>query len=961
MRVRCLIGFVSTIIATATLATPPSETRMPPIGADEGLFAYRLDHAETNYLDIVTLTNGDRYLGKVMQWADQVLVFDGATEPRVFPVADVEQFEFRRFTRQTRKPELPDLTVAYVERLPRDQHWHGHVVMRDGLPALDVDPGAFSPHPAQGAAARFRIHVLNAGFAASPDVSYRVSVDGAEIGSGTVATLPPDGTSTIEIEWPWDAARHELRVELDRENTCDEIAKWNNTHTEYTDALGVVIVVARDRYEAFREIRNIGDTFCFEDWAQYQLDCLNGIFRASVYPSTPEGAIERVRCDRILVVDDPNDDTTRAAWEAQLHAGGKADAPFEYAGVLSYPTIPEDTAPTYEALVVDWQRLTHLCRQFGLIDLKATDTRIDQCLVRDSRGRFVQRRHLFPHRRTLMFASKGYPLTERGAAALNAMRGRPRGFSGDFLFQLPAEIAIDVRANDGGPLEGVQVDVYQLMAEGDYAGYIAGYERSDPLYSGQTDGDGRFTLLDQPVTEIATPNGYQLKASPFGKVAVDESNGLLLLKLTYGPAEQFFFVRLYDCNVAYLRGERDCYVQTLYTRLGGPESLVPPPYTLMRMEDRTGETPPLQVCWNLPQTVGIGMVEEFRIYTHTGFGDDSESPWTLVDATRIRPMGIWDLCINSTYFERLTSDPRVPAEHDTFYAVSLVDRQGRESSLAPPGCLAYGKDSISLAMGYGVGYISVAGPGSGQMMCWDGSIGTQPYGVRTRGFPGYEPHFAGLAVGRDRRLVVADPVNHVLAFYDRGELVELLPQRKWWPGFASDEPGEFYEPADVSVDENGRMFVADRLNDRVQILDSRGRYIGLVDGEFRFEEPFAVGYANGHLCVTDRQGTRCRVYDVREETPKLFRELPPLVDADRGLMSKSSRVYIGAMNKDRGRTGIMVFAATADGMVLDGFETKGVMGEYQRPRGLSLYPDAPDDWAFFVNNFPFDLRRVQLK
>ena len=252
-------------------------------------------------------------------------------------------------------------------------------------------------------------------------------------------------------------------------------------------------------------------------------------------------------------------------------------------------------------------------------------------------------------------------------------------------------------------------------------------------------------------------------------------------------------------------------------------------------------------------------------------------------------------------------------------------------------------------------YITLAGSGLCRMLWWDGKAGMQPYGVRTGDFPEYVPAFWGVTMAGSQ-VVVTDPVNHVLAFYDRGDLVNLVPRRTWWPGFASDEPGEFYSPLDVAADDAGNLYVADYGNDRVQILDKDGKYKALLDPEFRFVGPHALGYAYGKLCVTDKAGTRCRVYDVRTGgEPWFVRELPPLVRADRGLVSASDKVYISGRDEKAGVEGVLVYVPQGTTAVYGHVGTEAPMGRFDRPRGLYLYRGPGDPTVYFANEFPFDV------
>ncbi len=954
-----LAGLLSLSMASApAVGAPPGWADTPPVGQAEGIFSYSFEKGDLHYEDLLTLSDGSKCLGKAMEWASQVLLFEADGTPRVFDVGEVEQFEFRRTERHQDRPPRPDLTVSYIERLPRDPSWHGRVISRDGLELLETDAGQVPWHPAAGTEVTFRVHVLNAGASASSEVRCRVLIDGAELQSATVPSLEAGREHVVEATWPWQDGRHVIRVELDPDGRAEEALRWNNTFEEPTDALAVAVVVASDRYEAFKKNANMVDSFCFEDWIQYHIRVLNALFAASIHPSTPQGILERVRCDRIVVVTDPTDPQQQSRWMAGLHAQGRADGPAEYAARWVFGPLSGNDVPVYDALRVDWPGLQGLALQLGLVDLTATDTTVQQCLVLDQYERYVQRRHLFPDRRTMMHTAGGFPFDERSAAFLNQTRGRPRGLRGDGLYQLPEEIIVEVRSNVGSGLADAQVDVFQLMSEGEHAGAIAGYSRADPLFSAMTDSDGRLTLLNRPVPSHQTPGGYELRPNPFGKIATDGSNGLLLLRLRLDGREEFHFLRLFDCNVAHLRGQTREYVHRLHTQFSAPGAPAPPAYAAVRMKDRTGEKPPMYVEWPMPPGMSAGSIKEFRIYRRTSFAGDGERPWRLV-AVQGRPQGRWDFRHEGDYFVEFRGDGRYSL--DTFYAVSVVDLQGRESSLSETGYLAYDQDCLKLAMDPEAAYITLSGDGPCQMIRWDGRSGMQPYGLRTRRFEEYSPSLAGLAVAADGRMIVADPVNHVLAFYDRGDLVELLPERKWWPGFPSDQPGEFYEPVDVAVDDGGSIYVADRANNRVQILDSRGRFKALVDEGFRFVAPHAVGYANGHLCVTDQSGTRCRVYTVGPPAGTFVLQLPLLAEADRALVGKSGKVYVSGRDQQAGAAGILVYKPEGDGAVFDQIAAEGAMGKFHRPRGLYLYRGGPAIWGYLVNQFPFDVRRAKIQ
>jgi len=579
----------------------------------------------------------------------------------------------------------------------------------------------------------------------------------------------------------------------------------------------------------------------------------------------------------------------------------------------------------------------------------------------DKNGRYAQRRFISPSIRTLMYTAGGFPLAEEQACFLNKTQGRPRGIQGDYLYQLPEQIVLKVLANDGTPRQGVQVDVFQLNASGAEADKIAGIGRSDPLFSTVSDAAGRAPLANLPAGPSKTPGGYELRPNPFGPIASDGSNGLLLLRMRAEGAEEFHFLPLSACNVAYLRGHRHEYLHRVSTRFGPADAPPPPPHAAAKMTDRSTDKPPLTVTWVWPKDYDASSIAETRIYKRTSFAGDGIKPWTLVSIKTPPKQGPWLRQSDETYFDEFRYDG--PYALDTFFAASIVDKQGRESGLSERGYIPYGKQCVEFAIGRNAAYITVRGDGAAQMLYWDGIAGTQPYALKTDQFPGYHPAFAGIAVTQDQRLIAADPQNHVLAVYDlkRQQLVQVMPRRDAWPGRPSEKPGEFSDPADVAVDDEGNIYVADRGNHRVQILDSQGGFKGLLDEDFRFEGPHAIGFSNGHVCVTDKGGTRCRVYKIDNGQSRFLLQLPALLDADRAVVNPDGKVFITGRKSKDDKWVVQEFTPQGKTAVFAKALSKGLMGGYHRPRGLYWYRGAAGNFAYFVNDFPFDVRRVDLR
>jgi sugar lactone lactonase YvrE len=87
-------------------------------------------------------------------------------------------------------------------------------------------------------------------------------------------------------------------------------------------------------------------------------------------------------------------------------------------------------------------------------------------------------------------------------------------------------------------------------------------------------------------------------------------------------------------------------------------------------------------------------------------------------------------------------------------------------------------------------------------------------------------------------------IDRVLKFDSTGTLI------KTW-GRRGTGPGEFNQPHALAMDSQGRLFVGDRSNNRVQIFDQDGNYI---DSWYQFSRPSGLWIdANDVLYVADSE------------------------------------------------------------------------------------------------------------
>ncbi len=121
----------------------------------------------------------------------------------------------------------------------------------------------------------------------------------------------------------------------------------------------------------------------------------------------------------------------------------------------------------------------------------------------------------------------------------------------------------------------------------------------------------------------------------------------------------------------------------------------------------------------------------------------------------------------------------------------------------------------------------------------------------------------GLAVAGDGRVYVADTWNHrVQVFASDGTFLT-----KWGRfGQTTSDPELLYGPRDLVVDGSGQVFVTDTGNKRILIFDQDGNVLGqwgsdgLVPGSF--SEPVGIDVdADGFIYVADTWNQRVQVFD----------------------------------------------------------------------------------------------------
>lgn len=114
---------------------------------------------------------------------------------------------------------------------------------------------------------------------------------------------------------------------------------------------------------------------------------------------------------------------------------------------------------------------------------------------------------------------------------------------------------------------------------------------------------------------------------------------------------------------------------------------------------------------------------------------------------------------------------------------------------------------------------------------------------------------ADIAFGLDEDLYVADGYGNarIVQFSKEGDFI-----REW--GVAGKEPKQFNNPHNIIVADNGKVFVADRHNNRIQIFTGEGKLIDIWD---HLGTPWGLAADDSQLYLTDGNTEKVLIVDFK--------------------------------------------------------------------------------------------------
>jgi sugar lactone lactonase YvrE len=129
----------------------------------------------------------------------------------------------------------------------------------------------------------------------------------------------------------------------------------------------------------------------------------------------------------------------------------------------------------------------------------------------------------------------------------------------------------------------------------------------------------------------------------------------------------------------------------------------------------------------------------------------------------------------------------------------------------------------------------------------------------------------GLAIDHENRLLyVSDVKLDQVLVYDADSLKLLRKIGTTGRNHELTTPGDFAKPSGMAVDKDGNLYVADTLNNRIEVFDADGQFVRAFgkhgDGPGYFARPKGVAIdGDGHIWVADGMEDRVQVFNQEEQ------------------------------------------------------------------------------------------------
>lgn len=147
---------------------------------------------------------------------------------------------------------------------------------------------------------------------------------------------------------------------------------------------------------------------------------------------------------------------------------------------------------------------------------------------------------------------------------------------------------------------------------------------------------------------------------------------------------------------------------------------------------------------------------------------------------------------------------------------------------------------------------------------------------------------ADLAVAKTGDIFIADgegPNTRVAKFSGAGKFIG------WWGGKGTGQ-GQFDVPHSIAIDSSGRLYVADRANNRIQIFDQAGTFL---DQWKTFGTPWGLFVKGNRIYVVDGTENNCLLI-ARTKDGKILEKIEGLKNPTAVAVDSRGSIYIAEVN-----------------------------------------------------------------
>lgn len=496
-----------------------------------------------------------------------------------------------------------DLNVTFISRTPRYLRYNDNgrttyerQPFRRDRPGIMKFPDFEKEQkwPKPGDRMTYTAHVKNSGFAPyRGKLDYLWRYNGTVIEQGTVeVNLAPEQTRTFKIIIPWkgdlsDIRDEKLWFEVDPNEKIVEITRNNNAQSKYLKARSWKYWVERSAYEYTSQFLTAYGSYAFEDYLKWHEQMWNETFlnRSRFDDLAPDGSTQRISLDDFEIVEDGRlrGFIHRLDDKPDFHFDGEWGTETLKGDDLKDPEKVKNTQNFLRAtrIFLEGSLLHEACHQvLGAFDVYWSNQEPSEphqpngkVKLKDGGDYYITRGAMYAYsglmggddcRPNEHYTESSGLFELHSIMGFNANTPYRNGFYGEWQYDLPRSIFARILAADGSPIPEAKVRLWQCSANEIRDEDLV----ADGLVS---DKQGVLKLPDQDSGEkedYTTLTGHTLlKKNPFGRIDVVGVNTVLLMRIeAYGQVD-YRFIRLYELNRAYWRGQKEVYTHDVQSQI----------------------------------------------------------------------------------------------------------------------------------------------------------------------------------------------------------------------------------------------------------------------------------------------------------------------------------------------------------------------------------------------------------